>query len=174
MSTVGQTLLRFAGAVLLGGAATAIDQPSLFRTPAESSSVSVLASGRVRLTPNAPQQQIGITPGKRAMGLRIVDAASIAGAAKPNSRVDVIFVARTADGQTVARLFLENMRLLAIGPIPNGAVVATLEVTPEEAQRLAVALTQGEMRLILRGNAESGAPRAPSAPSRDSLSRRRP
>jgi len=59
----------------------------------------------------------------------------------------------------VARLLLENMRLLAIRAVPERlpdgravkTVVASIEVTPDEGKRLAIATVEGSLRLVLRG-----------------------
>ena len=59
----------------------------------------------------------------------------------------------------VAKLFMENMRVLAIGAAPERAqdgrpinrAVASIEVTPTEAERLAIAAAQGSLQLVLRG-----------------------
>src|SRR5687768_14218124 len=109
----------------------------------------------------SPGLEVKITPGKRAYGIRINDVASLAGMVQPNSRVDVMVVIDDPDkaGKRVAKLFMSNMRVLAIGtatpraedgrPLNEG--VATIEVTPEEAERLATAATQSKIQLVLRG-----------------------
>jgi pilus assembly protein CpaB len=59
----------------------------------------------------------------------------------------------------VAKLLMENMRVLAIGAAPEraqdgrpiNAAVASIEVTPTEAERLAIAASQGSLQLVLRG-----------------------
>jgi pilus assembly protein CpaB len=64
-----------------------------------------------------------------------------------------------AAGKQVAKLFMSNMRVLAIGPTvqraddgrPINSHVATIEVTPDEAERLAIAQNQGQIALVLRG-----------------------
>jgi pilus assembly protein CpaB len=100
-----------------------------------------------------------ITPGKRAMSIRINDVSGIAGLIPPESRVDIGLVTTLANATRTAKIFMENMRVLTIGtevhrsedgrPIP--ATVATLEVTPEEFERLLVAQSQGQIQLVLRG-----------------------
>jgi len=105
--------------------------------------------------------EVKITPGKRAYGIRINDVASLAGMVQPNSRVDIMVVIDDPEnaGKRVAKLFMSNMRVLAIGTAPersqNGqpisAAVASIEVTPEESERLAIAAAQGALQLVLRG-----------------------
>jgi len=100
-----------------------------------------------------------ITPGKRAMGVRINDVTGIAGMIPPNARVDIALTTTLANSQRTAKLFMSNMRVLMMQtavhksedgrPIP--ATVATLEVTPEESELLLVAQSQGAIQLMLRG-----------------------
>lgn len=101
-----------------------------------------------------------ITPGKRAFGIRVNDVASLAGMIQPNSRVDIMVVVNdTAASKGVANLVMSNMRVLAIGRSPGSAqdgrpvnsAVATIEVTPDEAERLAIAASQASLQLMLRG-----------------------
>ena len=105
--------------------------------------------------------EVKITPGKRAYGIPINDVASLAGMVQPNSRVDIMVVIADPDnaGKQVAKLFMSNMRVLAIGAAPEraqdgrpiSAAVASIEVTPEESERLAIAAAQGQLQLVLRG-----------------------
>jgi pilus assembly protein CpaB len=104
--------------------------------------------------------EVKITPGMRAYGIRINDVASLAGMVQPNSRVDIMVVMTDPNqGKSVAKLFMENMRVLAVGAAPDrsqdgrpiNAGVATIEVTPKDAERLAMAASQGALQLVLRG-----------------------
>lgn len=105
--------------------------------------------------------EVRIGRGKRAMPVRIEDAA--ASVIQPNSRVDVILVTTSPNGVPGgARLILANKRVLSVGgqmeraapsaPSPTPvATLATLEVTPSEAERLALAMTTGRIQFVLRG-----------------------
>ena len=108
--------------------------------------------------------EVKITPGKRAMAVRIDDVAGLSGLIQPNSRVDVLVTIQDqGDNATgagrVSKLFMGNMRVLSVGQQFDrgadgravGAGTATLEVTPEEAERLAVAGREGSIQLVLRG-----------------------
>lgn len=108
--------------------------------------------------------EVKITPGKRAMAVRIDDVAGLSGLIQPNSRVDVMVTIQdqgeNAEGSgRVSKLFMSNMRVLSVGQQFDrgadgravGAGTATLEVTPEEAERLAVAGREGSIQLVLRG-----------------------
>lgn len=115
-----------------------------------------------RLAPLGTGQgiQVKITPGKRAMAVRIDDVAGVSGLIQPDSRVDVLVTLREQGNERqVAKLFMSNMRVLSVGTVdraardnePIKATTATLEVTPFEAERLAVAMRDGSIQLVLRG-----------------------
>ncbi|MBY0490465.1 MAG: Flp pilus assembly protein CpaB [Gemmatimonadaceae bacterium] len=115
-----------------------------------------------RLAPLGTGQgiQVKITPGKRAMAVRIDDVVGVSGLIQPDSRVDVLVTLREqGDDRQVSKLFMSNMRVLSVGTVdraardnePIKATTATLEVTPFEAERLAVAMRDGTIQLVLRG-----------------------
>jgi len=105
--------------------------------------------------------------GKRAVTVRVDDVRGVAGFIQPNDRVDVVLI-RTegaANGRSYSDLILQNMKVLAIDQLLGqqieqaSAVVkaVTLEVTPEEAQKLLLATNIGRLSLILRQPGEGGA-----------------
>ncbi len=116
-----------------------------------------------RLAPagTGPGLEVKITPGKRAMAVKINDVAGIAGLIQPNSKVDVVVTIRQTDTTRtpISKLFMQDMRVLSIGTTidrdvngkPITATTATLEVTPEQGEQLAVAASEGSVQLVLRG-----------------------
>jgi pilus assembly protein CpaB len=124
----------------------------------------VIVPGRLAPEGVASGLQVKITPGKRAMSVRVDDVSSLNGMLQPNSRVDVLVVTHDASNQKdVAKLFMSNMRVLSVGTIvsqtandsrPIQAPTVTLEVTPTEAERLAIAQNTGRIQLTLRGYAD--------------------
>jgi len=120
-----------------------------------------LVPGRLAPEGTGAGLKVKITPGKRAYGIRVNDVATLAGMIQPNSRVDIMVVIDDPNegGKRTAKLFMSNMRVLAIGTAaqraedgrPVTSPVATIEVTPEESERLAIATTQGQIQLVLRG-----------------------
>jgi len=120
-----------------------------------------LVPGRLAPSGTGPGIEVKITPGKRAMALRINDVAGVSNLIQPNSRVDVLVNIRDEkrDGRVISKLFMENMRVLSVGTAidrdAEGKAIqapsATLEVTPQEAEKLAIASTQGSIQLVLRG-----------------------
>jgi Flp pilus assembly protein CpaB len=143
-------------------------------TPSSSARVAIFRGEALvpgRLAPQGPGPEVKITPGKRAFSFRINDPGN-AGLIQPNSRVDIIVVLDSgAEKGRVAKVLMENMRVLAINEVSGyltATAVATVEVTPAEAERLTIATTQGQIRLMLRGYGKpNSAPRFRAANVRE-------
>jgi pilus assembly protein CpaB len=100
-----------------------------------------------------------IAPGMRAVALRINDVSGTGGFVLPGDRVDVLSTIQPTDDRidTVSDVLLRDVRVLAIDQTADdsqqGAVVAkaaTLEVSSEDAQKIALASTIGSLSLSLR------------------------
>jgi len=141
----------------------------------------VIVPGRLSPPGTGPGLQVKITPGKRAMAVKIDDVVGVSGLIQPDSRVDVLVTLRDqrSDGEQVSKLFMSNMRVLSVGTIdrsgpdnrPIVATSATLEVTPIEAERLAVAMRDGTIQLVLRGYGDPDSVSTKGARSEDVLQR---
>ena len=121
-----------------------------------------MVPGRLAPSGTTAGLEVKIAPGKRAMAVRIDDVAGLSGLIQPNSRVDVLVTLRDQRNEKkeqVSKLFMSNMRVLSIGAEvqrgadgkPINAATAALEVTPDEAERLAVAMREGAIQLVMRG-----------------------
>lgn len=142
-----------------------------------------IVPGRLAPAGTAPGLEARIGPGMRAMSVRINDVAGLSGLIQPNSHVDVLVTLREAGGQAqeVSKLFLENMRVLSMGSRTtrdasgesNPATAATLEVTPAQAEKLAVAMRQGAIQLVLRGFDDVDSTRTKGATSSEVLAQLR-
>ena len=108
-----------------------------------------------------------LQPGMRAISTRISPETGAGGFILPNDRVDVILTEerRGETGTNVfARTILRNVRVLAIDQTftenENDQTVigktATLELTPRQAEVLALSKAAGEVSLSLRSLADSG------------------
>ncbi|HEX6251989.1 MAG TPA: Flp pilus assembly protein CpaB [Gemmatimonadaceae bacterium] len=137
-----------------------------------------IVPGRLAPVGTGPGLELKIPPGQRAMAVRIDDVAGISGLLQPNSRVDVLVtLADPGGGKQVAKVFMENMRVLSVGTEiqrdasgkPKHATTVTLGVTPDEAERLAVAMREGSIQLVLRGYGDPDAVRTAGATSTDVL-----
>lgn len=114
-----------------------------------------------------------IADGMRAYTIKVTDVTGVGGHALPGDRVDVVLMRDlTPDGPQrsfVSYVVLQNVRVLGIDlnanmndPKPSSPNTATLEVSMEDAQKLAMASSVGDLSLALRrtGAAEV-APRPP-------------
>jgi pilus assembly protein CpaB len=109
--------------------------------------------------------EVKIQPGYRAMSIPVNDHVGISGLIQPNSRVDVLVTLRPDNtrNERTAKVFLQNMRVLGVGTQirrgddgkPITANTVTLEVKPEEAEMLALAMNEGILQLALRGFADT-------------------
>ena len=106
---------------------------------------------------------------KRAMAVKVDKVVGVSGFIHPGNRVDVFVTVREQrqnDVQTMTKLVLNNILVLAVGPQveepgkkekPTQVDVITLEVTPEEGEKLALAATEGKVVLALRSFADNEA-----------------
>lgn len=100
-----------------------------------------------------------IPEGMRALSIRVDQVIGVAGFVTPQTRVDVILIMTPTGSQDpVSKVILQNIQALAAGQeiqetedgTPVTVSVVTVLVTPEEAEKLALASSQGELRLALR------------------------
>lgn len=126
-------------------------QPVLANEPLTESKLAPKASG-AGLPPSIP-------PGMRAMSVKTNEVIGVAGFTVPGTRVDVLVTLSQRD-QSMARAVVSNALVLTAGtrydqeqakdgkPIPS--TVVTLAVTPEDAERIALAQNTGNIVLVLR------------------------
>jgi pilus assembly protein CpaB len=115
-----------------------------------------------------------IPPGMRAVSVRVNEVISVAGFVTAGTRVDVLLTGSPNGGEQQTTTVLQNVAVLAsgrtlertsTGEAQNTAVI-TLEVTPEDAQRLALASKQGTIQLALRNPLDTKQDDVPAALSR--------
>lgn len=100
-----------------------------------------------------------VKPGKRAIAVKGDKVIGISGFINPGNRVDV-FVTMTNPGNKleVTKIVLQNVQVLATGTEvkkndkgePAPVDVYTLEVSPEEGEKLALAASEGKLQFALR------------------------
>jgi pilus assembly protein CpaB len=116
-----------------------------------------------------------IPPGMRAVGVRVNDVTSVAGFVTAGTRVDVLLTGTpsgSSDQQTTT--VLQNIAVLTAGKTLERSAtgeaqtvpVITLLVTPEDAQRLTLAGTQGHIQLALRNPIDTRAEDVPASSAR--------
>src|SRR5687768_13186099 len=122
-----------------------------------------------------------IPEGYRAMTVKVDDAAGISGFIQPGTLVDVVV---TIDPEGIARqdpiskIVLQNIKVLASGQNidkpedereANSVKAVTLQVTPEQAEKLALAATEGKLQLVMRSQIDQGNEETPGASERNLL-----
>ncbi len=97
-----------------------------------------------------------VPPGKRAMAVGVNEVIGVSGFILPKDRVDVI-ATRSDQSSKSSETILQNIEVLAVGKrleqegkqnveVPT----VTMAVTPEQAERLALALQRGKIHIALR------------------------
>ena len=100
--------------------------------------------------------------GMRAATVSINDVSGVAGFVKPNDTVDVLITRQpiggdgAAQGRQVTDVLLQNIRVIAMDQAaasngqPAVSRTATLELTPIDAQKIALGQQLGQLSLVLR------------------------
>lgn len=118
-----------------------------------------------------------LAPGMRGVAVGVNAVSSAGGFVVPNDHVDVVLTTSTSQGQQ-SEVVLSNVRVLAIGkrlgemgasggdekaendsPVPetfDNSTVATLELTPGQAETLINASMRGQLSLTLRSITDFG------------------
>lgn len=104
-----------------------------------------------------------IPEGKRAMTVRVNDVIGVAGFALPGNYVDIVVNTQIEGGgsgrgdRQISKIVLENILVLAVAQEanrdetkPRVVNAVTLEVTPEQAEKLDLARSVGTLSLVLR------------------------
>jgi len=111
-----------------------------------------LATGANRLS-TAPL----LDPQMRAVSVPVNEVSGVAGLIFPGDRVDVFMTRQPEEAMPYAELLAQGARVLAVGvdmnvgkEKPEIVKSATLEVTPLQAQKIALAVTVGQLSLALR------------------------
>jgi pilus assembly protein CpaB len=116
---------------------------------------------------SAPGSGNGITvkipDGMRAISLRTDEVVGVAGFLLPGTHVDVLVTLHPSTSpDAITTTVLQDAQVLATGqktePDPDGkattATVVTILVSPEDAQRVDLAATQGTVHFVLRNGAD--------------------
>lgn len=103
---------------------------------------------------------VRLSPGNRGMAVKIDEIIGVSGFIAPDDRVDVIATTTPPGketGEKISKVVLQNKRVLSVAQAteqkegkPQVARSITLEVTPEEAEKLSLASLDGQIVLALR------------------------
>ena len=111
-----------------------------------------------------------IPEGYRAMTVKVDDVVGISGFIMPGTLVDVVVVIVPNDNGVQAqdpfsKIVLQNIKVLANGQNidkpesareANSVKAVTLLVTPEQAEKLALATSEGKLQLVMRNSIDQG------------------
>ena len=110
-----------------------------------------------------------IPEGYRAMTVKVDDVVGISGFIMPGTNVDVVVVIdpeeKSLNQNPISKIVLQNIRVLANGQNidkpedqreANSVKAVTLQVTPEQAEKLALASTEGKLQLVMRNSTDQG------------------
>lgn len=123
-----------------------------------------------------------IPEGYRAMTVKVDDVIGVAGFLQPGTMVDVLTVIEptgSSSGNPVSKIVLQNVKVLASGQNldkpkdqreSDTVKAVTLQVTPEQAEKLALASSEGKLRLMLRNMVDQNDEQTPGADKKSLLS----
>src|SRR6266404_6167791 len=109
-----------------------------------------------------------IPEGYRAMTVKVDDVVGISGFIMPGTLVDVVVVIDPGDKSTqdpISKIVLQNIKVLANGQNidkpenqrdANSVKAVTLLVLPEQAEKLALATSEGKLQLVMRNSIDQG------------------
>ena len=104
-----------------------------------------------------------IPPGYRAMTVKVDDVVGVSGFIMPGSFVDVVAIivplGQDQQRNPISKIVLQSIKVLASGPkidtpenqrTPAEVRAVTLQVTPEQAEKLVLAANEGKLQLVMR------------------------
>jgi pilus assembly protein CpaB len=110
-----------------------------------------------------------IPEGYRAMTVKVDDVVGISGFIMPGTLVDVVVVIDPEEKHgmqdPISKIVLQNIKVLANGQNidkpedqreANSVKAVTLQVTPEQAEKLALASSEGKLQLVMRNSIDQG------------------
>jgi pilus assembly protein CpaB len=124
-----------------------------------------------------------IPEGYRAMTVKVDDVVGISGFIMPGTMVDIVVVIDPGDNRgsqqgPISKIVLQNIKVLANGQNidkpenqrdANSVKAVTLQVTPEQAEKLAMAATEGKLQLVMRNSIDQDDEKTPGVSKRGLL-----
>lgn len=109
-----------------------------------------------------------IPEGYRAMTVKVDDVVGVSGFIMPGTLVDVVVVIQPPKGSAnedmISKIVLQNIKVLASGQnidkpkndreVERSVKAVTLQVTPEQAEKLALASSEGKLQLVMRNSVD--------------------
>lgn len=117
-----------------------------------------------------------IPDGFRAMTVKVDDVVGVSGFIQPGTLVDIVVTIVPPDNEKqrerVSKIVLQNIKVLASGQNidkpknekeTERVKAVTLQVTPEQAEKLALASSEGRLQLVMRNSVDQGDEVTPGA-----------
>lgn len=112
-------------------------------------------------TPGAGVMTYLVPEGHRAVTVGVNEVAGVAGFLNPNNKVDVVLttsIPGSTSGENISKIVLQNVPVLATGQItteqkdgkPVVVPTVTLDLTPEDSEKLINAASKGSLQMLLR------------------------
>src|SRR6185295_3960719 len=109
-----------------------------------------------------------IPEGYRAMTVAVNDVVGVSGFIMPGTLVDIVVVITPPKGsgneEMISKIVLQNIKVLANGQnidkpkndreVERTIKAVTLQVTPEQAEKLALASSEGKLQLVMRNSVD--------------------
>lgn len=109
-----------------------------------------------------------IPEGYRAMTVKVDDIVGVSGFIMPGTLVDIVVVIQppkgSANEEMISKIVLQNIKVLASGQnidkpkndreVERSVRAVTLQVTPEQAEKLALASSEGKLQLVMRNSVD--------------------
>src|SRR6185369_9698960 len=125
-----------------------------------------------------------IPEGYRAMTVKVDDVVGVSGFIMPGTLVDIVVVIQppkgTANDETISKIVLQNIKVLASGQnidkpkndreVERSVRAVTLQVTPEQTEKLALASSEGKLQLVMRNSVDQADEQTTGANKRSLLS----
>lgn len=159
------------------GAILAKDRDALIKDPKTNEArvvrVNILKGEPIaesKLAPGGSQPGLSfaIKPGLRAITVRVNDVVGVAGFALPGNYVDILVNTTddanktVGDNKSISKIVLEHILLLAVAQEtsqgegkPKVVNAVTLEVTPDQAEKIDLARSVGSLSLVLRNQIDN-------------------
>src|SRR5690349_4187340 len=117
-----------------------------------------------------------IPDGFRAMTVKVDDVVGVSGFIQPGTLVDIVVTITPPDNERqrerVSKIVLQNIKVLASGQNidkpknekeTERVKAVTLQVTPQQAEKLALASSEGRLQLVMRNSVDQGDERTTGA-----------
>ena len=179
------TVAQFPADVTPEGAISVIDQNLVGRVVV----ASISPRDPVTETKLAPIGAAGglssmIPEGYRAMTVAVNDVVGVSGFIMPGTLVDIVVVITPPKGsgneEMISKIVLQNIKVLASGQnidkpkndreVERTIKAVTLQVTPEQAEKLALASSEGRLQLVMRNSVDQADEQTAGANKRSLLS----